>query len=320
MSNADLPRLGGSGDATATTHASGKVYINWTDHLELYLVNSALKHKAYKRTEIKKDDKWNNVASDIIVAFLAMSGMIKGTVAKKKFERMWDDCGKKYALTEEGANLSGLPDKASPVEKILISMIIEVEKTKTVREQQNEKEKKRERSMMGIEKTILTQHQVIITPSAAGPSLTTPLAATTATAASSLAKEDAHLADFIHTGGANIDYYNDKENENNNKPKKKKRGGPEEDMFNATDPDKFVESLREVLKPNTLLAEQKAMDLEFEREKKNALLKLDIKEREERLKNESLQAEAMTVMADAVRKLNDVVAYLLSQQQQKKEE
>jgi hypothetical protein len=274
------------------------------------------------------EKKWEAVASDLNK--LPALSSLKGKVAEKKFKRMWADCDKKYAISQEGANLSGLPEVADQIDKVLYNMIVEVAKTKQVKDEQTAKEKRREKTMMEHEKMILSKHDVITsmkTPNNSMQRVAETSYSSTTTSCSSLAKEDAHLADIIIAGGATVVDNNDddvfccdedKENDvkgavvtnNNNNKKKKKRNNSEEIM--SSDPEKFFKSMSSLFQTDAMMIEQRVMDAELERDRKRLMLTLELEERRKKMENETRLSDAMSNMGDAMKKFSDIVSYFIA--------
>lgn len=92
-------------------------------------MNCVSKHKAYKRTDKTLEQKWSEVADELKthVLFTAYVGALNGTMVKRKYERMEKTVKEKYAISCEGANLSGLPDQwATLWEQSVYNMMCEV--------------------------------------------------------------------------------------------------------------------------------------------------------------------------------------------------
>jgi hypothetical protein len=127
--------------------------IGWTPMREMTLVTVVMKYKAHKKTkEATMEDKWGLVSQELSLhgSFAEFKLDAKKSVEtfKKKYSRLRSDVEKRYSLTEEGANLSGLPETASEVEQILYNIIVDQLTTEREKAVVTAKQKKREASML----------------------------------------------------------------------------------------------------------------------------------------------------------------------------
>ena len=128
----------------------------WSEQKELALVTLVLKHKAYKKTDKKKEEKWAAVKQELfqLACFQGDPECSVSNIAKK-YERMESDISKRFSLTQEGANLSGLPEHCSEMEHTIYSMVVEKLNTQREKEELSKKEQARENSMLTHETNIL---------------------------------------------------------------------------------------------------------------------------------------------------------------------
>lgn len=109
---------------------SRKEEIQWTEQKEYVLVCTYKAEKAYmkgRKGELKMALKrlivYNKIKEHS--SFKDDVHVLTAGGVSAKFGRMWKAIGKKYSLTGEGANLSGLPENAPRVDAALYNMIKE---------------------------------------------------------------------------------------------------------------------------------------------------------------------------------------------------
>jgi hypothetical protein len=148
-------------DSEVSSHKKIKLNsVYWSNQLLHILAASVLKHKAYLRTEVIMEMKWTNVKGDLLnhpsfIQLVANGIVITTEQLKKRFERMQKDIIKKFALEEEGANLSGLPEESEPHEELVIQMIREMQKQKGYKAAETAKKAKRNLNMLAHEAAVL---------------------------------------------------------------------------------------------------------------------------------------------------------------------
>ena len=124
--------------------ASGsRVNFMWTDFAMKLLINAAYKQEAYKKTAINMDKKWELVRAELTLhpTFRTWTDMSAKNL-RQKFNRFKDDTSKKYALDQEGANLSGLDAEASDCDHLMIGILQELAEIKECKDEYREKESK----------------------------------------------------------------------------------------------------------------------------------------------------------------------------------
>lgn len=114
-------------DEYATERKSNRVNFCWTQEAEKILINIAVKHDAHHKTKgISMDTKWNSVRAELVSDHDRFKNWpdMKWETLKAKFNRMLADVDAKYAISSEGANLSGLPEEVmSDRDKMLVGIL-----------------------------------------------------------------------------------------------------------------------------------------------------------------------------------------------------
>ena len=146
-------------DSTQTQMATKAVKRNfaWTEQKELTLANYVFKEKGYMRTDTNLTDKFTAVSIKISND-QAFSGVkLDGAALKKKWDRIALNVDTKYAISVEGANLSGLEEEPSELEKLVLTMLKERFETTKAKEDQKVKDKERNDKMITHEKKMLAR-------------------------------------------------------------------------------------------------------------------------------------------------------------------
>ena len=112
---------------SAPERKTSRVNFCWTEDAEKILINVALKHEAHHETKgSNMDTKWKLVKEELLKdhdRFRTWQDM-KWESLKTKFQRMLADVDSKYAISGEGANLSGLPEGGmSDRDKMLVGIL-----------------------------------------------------------------------------------------------------------------------------------------------------------------------------------------------------
>lgn len=135
-----------------------RVNFPWTDARELTLVNYVFKESGHLRTDINLADKFTAISRKIVSdrAF-ATENLLDGAALKKKWDRLAAAVETKYALSEEGANLSHLEDDATPTDKLIIEMLLERFNQAKAKDEQKAKDMERNEKMLTHEKNMLAR-------------------------------------------------------------------------------------------------------------------------------------------------------------------
>lgn len=97
----------------------------WTEQKELTLANYVFKEKGYMRTDTNLTDKFTAVSIKISSDQAFSGAMLDGAALKKKWDRIAFNVDTKYAISVEGANLSGLDEEPSELDKLVLTMLKE---------------------------------------------------------------------------------------------------------------------------------------------------------------------------------------------------
>jgi hypothetical protein len=130
----------------------------WTVAREFTLVNYVFKEKGHLRTDVNLNDKFNAISRKIVAdqAFPTESSL-DGAALKKKWERLAAAADAKYAISEEGANLSHLEEDGTQTEKLILSMLREKFETARAKDEQKAKDTERNEKMLTHERTMLAR-------------------------------------------------------------------------------------------------------------------------------------------------------------------
>jgi hypothetical protein len=141
----------------------------WTPIQEEKLVAVVMAEKAYIKTEVTVQKKFEMVAAKLLLDrdfFLDAAFAGKEWQAfQKKFNKLKDNFKARYAFDEEGANLSGLDGNTrasmSSMDSMLFAMLSEVEAASEQRKLLTEKEKERNKSCLRHEAVGLAAKSVV---------------------------------------------------------------------------------------------------------------------------------------------------------------
>ena len=98
----------------------------WTPSREYTLVNYIFKEKGHLKSDTNMVDKFNNISLKVRAdsAFIGKE-FFDGNALRKKWERISTVVDKKYGISSEGANLSGLEEEPSDLEKLVSDLLEE---------------------------------------------------------------------------------------------------------------------------------------------------------------------------------------------------
>jgi hypothetical protein len=130
-------------NADAPPAPTGRVHFIWTDNAMKLLINSAYKQEAYKKTSMNMELKWEMVRSELIAHDpFRNHPEVTAKNLRQKFNRFKDDVNKKYALEQEGANLSGLAEHINDCDEMMVGILQELAEMKDERDENKEKASK----------------------------------------------------------------------------------------------------------------------------------------------------------------------------------
>ena len=128
-----------------------KGYFKWNKDLEHVLAKEVFRAHAYKNTkDSSMKVKWQIVLTRLKATYPVKDGDqsidftdldISAIALQNHFKRIMEDLEKKAAISEEGANLSGLPEVPSELDSLLMHTSKEADKVKHLKKR--DKEKKR---------------------------------------------------------------------------------------------------------------------------------------------------------------------------------
>ena len=101
---------------------SKKEYFNWTEVCKLKFISIVHKYEGHKKSGETMKDKWEKIHSKIESDSQFAGLSIKADALKNQFNRFKDAVLKECGISEEGANLSGLPEEASQYIKMMTTL------------------------------------------------------------------------------------------------------------------------------------------------------------------------------------------------------
>lgn len=135
-----------------------KGHFPWTAAREFTFVNLIFKEKGHLRTDINMIDKFNSISSKLrLDASFTGREFLDGPALKKKWERISGAVESKYSLSSEGANLSGLEEQPSELEKLVMDLLKERHDTAKAKDEQKLKDQIRNQKMLTHEKSMLNR-------------------------------------------------------------------------------------------------------------------------------------------------------------------
>ena len=129
----------------------------WTETLNGKFAQAVLKRKGHLKTDMNQETKFNLVANDLVQMVdtpFFCSPLITGSNLKAKWNRIVSEFQTKFALTREGANLSGLAE-ASEYEKLVLSMLERKAGEEAEKDAESEKKKETQKKLLTHEANIL---------------------------------------------------------------------------------------------------------------------------------------------------------------------
>ena len=126
--------------------------VRWTDDMKLTLAKEVSQCLGYMKTADSMEVKWTKI-SDSISKKPAFEGLplFQWGSLKKMFDRWSEQMLKTYGVSEEGSNLSGLPEQPSEFELLILNMA--QAKDESIKKKKIEKEntQKKQQSLFGHE-------------------------------------------------------------------------------------------------------------------------------------------------------------------------
>ena len=132
-------------------------YISWTDEKKFQVALLASKYEAYKKSDRSMEDKWKEVLKRCLekpVFSDWISDPPTWSSLQTALSRWTAESEKKYGISEEGANLSGLsgcPETADEFTKLILSMAEDRDRSK--------EEKAKEKEAEQVKKAAIFTHE-----------------------------------------------------------------------------------------------------------------------------------------------------------------
>ena len=157
------------GDMPTTTTSRGGFIrkFNWTEDLLFILAKEVHYARAYKHTKnTAMKGKWEMVLTRLKTNYPIKDGPgtddfalldIVPVALQNHFKRNMKEIMKKHGISEEGANLSGLPELPSEYESLMITMAKDEFKEKSKRKRESAKKEATKKLMDSINREGLTQ-------------------------------------------------------------------------------------------------------------------------------------------------------------------
>lgn len=96
-----------------------KEYFNWNEASKLKFIHFVQKYERHKKTSETMKDKWAKIHAKVNSEAIFAGLSIKEDALKYQFNRFKDAVLKECGISEEGDNLSGLPEEASMFTKLM---------------------------------------------------------------------------------------------------------------------------------------------------------------------------------------------------------
>jgi hypothetical protein len=113
----------------------------------------------------KMEEKWAKISGDLAEKMNTTPISTKSLLAK--YNRLSADVLKKYGISEEGANLSGLNEEPTQIESLIISLNEEASQQLESAKETKRLKREREEKMEGHEHTVFQQQMSFSSPSTA---------------------------------------------------------------------------------------------------------------------------------------------------------
>ena len=127
----------------------------------MFVATQASKTEAYKKTATKMETKWSAVLAECLRNQLIFSDWNEAPPSwetlQTAFGKWTKDVLKKYGISEEGANLSGLEEDPGDFDKLILSMAEDNAKGKKEKAEKQEQENKRKQELEDTEYQFLKQ-------------------------------------------------------------------------------------------------------------------------------------------------------------------
>ena len=104
---------------------SKAVYISWSDEKKLFVANQASKLEAFMPTKKTMESKWTEVLNKCLQDPLFEEWRAqppRAAALETAFARWMKEVLKKFGISEEGANLSGLNEEPSEFDGLILAM------------------------------------------------------------------------------------------------------------------------------------------------------------------------------------------------------
>ena len=97
-------------------------YFNWTETKKYEFICLVQKENGHRKTDVSYKIKWETILTKLKDKTNFSELSIKAPALQNTFERFKDQVLKECGISEEGANLSGLPAEASEYVKLIVAM------------------------------------------------------------------------------------------------------------------------------------------------------------------------------------------------------
>jgi hypothetical protein len=166
MSEAYIEILANMDESSApTARKTNRTNFCWTEDSEKDLIAVAVKKEAHHKTKgTNMEDKWILVKAELMTMerFKNLLSDVKWETLRAKFNRMLAEVEAKYAVSAEGANLSGLPEQKSDRDEMLLGILESVAEESAHRDAIKAREQKKQDQMYTHEKNILKRQSNLL--------------------------------------------------------------------------------------------------------------------------------------------------------------
>lgn len=123
-------------------------YFRWTDPLKEILADLVNKNQGHLKTDETMETKWKRIVEKLQTRSDFSGLQISWQSLQNQFKRFLEATLKEYGVSEEGANLSGLPEEASNYVKLLVAMAEEKQNLDSMKKAELVKKKRKAQALL----------------------------------------------------------------------------------------------------------------------------------------------------------------------------
>lgn len=123
-------------------------YFRWTDPLKEVLADLVNKNQGHLKTDETMETKWKRINEKLLSRSDFAGLQISWQSLQNQYKRFLEATLKEHGISEEGANLSGLPEEASNYAKLLVAMAEEKQKYDSMKKAELLKKKRKAQALL----------------------------------------------------------------------------------------------------------------------------------------------------------------------------